>query len=84
MSSTRYIPDAPPLTDAETIETGRIKFTKLPLAKSKGVPTAEPPKTPPNAPSYTNKKNAEINILGSSASGLLSTLRTNLFVKTLN
>ena len=37
--------------EAETIETGRMKLTKLPLAKSRGVPSAEPPKTPPNAPS---------------------------------
>ena len=38
-------------SEAETIETGSIKLTKFPLAKSKGVPLAVPPKTPPNAPS---------------------------------
>ena len=81
ISSTRYIPEAPPLREAETIETGRMKLTKLPLAKSRGVPSAEPPKTPPNAPSYTKRKNAEIKILGSSANGLLINRSTNLFVR---
>ena len=33
------------------IETGEIKLRKLPLAKSKGVPAALPPKIPPSAPS---------------------------------
>ena len=37
ISSTRYIPEAPPLREAETIETGRMKLTKLPLAKSRAV-----------------------------------------------
>ena len=63
------------------MDTGRIKLTKLPLAKSKGVHSAEPPKTPPRAPSYTNKKKAEIKMLGSSASGLLMKRRTNLLVR---
>ena len=29
ISSTRYIPEAPPLREAETIDTGRMKLTKL-------------------------------------------------------
>ncbi len=58
--------------------------TKFPLAKSKGVPLAAPPNTPPRAPSYTNKKNAEIIKLGNSANGRLITLKTILFVKICN
>ena len=66
------------------METGRIKFIKFPLAKSKGVPLAVPPKTPPQAPSYTNKKKAEIIKFGNSASGRLTTLKTIRFVRICN
>ena len=66
------------------METGRIKFIKFPLAKSKGVPLAVPPKTPPKAPSYTNKKNAEIIKFGNSASGLLTTHKIIRFVRICN
>ena len=69
------------ILDNDGKSTGRIKFTKFPFAKSKGVPAASPPNTPPKAPSYTNRKKAEINIFGNSAKGLLNTLSNNLLVR---
>ena len=69
--------------EAETMENGRIKFTKLPLEKSNGESAMLPPNTRSSCPTYTTKKKAEINTVGSSVYGRLITRIASLLVKTM-